>query len=235
MARLQILELPEGNSDDRPPFILVVDQANEATIDSLKRQAAIPDQPMAYHPVAEQIGARAVFVFEETIAIPANEVPLDENGQPLFLKVHVEGEFTKLRGQAKEEIARVQDEILDRRQAILDTQRLADERTDVARDMHRLANHKAALLDALGMDRTRDWDDIRNAAAGLRKQRDAQAEASERVRRIHKPVIYKGEEICWECSAYDFVGQTTDNSPVAYAQCAALRALDGDTERSPEE
>lgn len=41
---------------------------------------------------------------------------------------------------------------------------------------------RASLADALGVDRLRDWDDIRNTAAGLRKERDAQAEVLERVR-----------------------------------------------------
>lgn len=35
------------------------------------------------------------------------------------------------------------------------------------------SERKAALLDALGMDQTRDWDDILNAARGLRGQLDA--------------------------------------------------------------
>lgn len=36
-----------------------------------------------------------------------------------------------------------------------------------------LAHHKATLLDALGMDPLRDWDDIANAARGIRRERDA--------------------------------------------------------------
>lgn len=47
---------------------------------------------------------------------------------------------------------------------------------------------KAALLDALGMDPTRDWDDIRNAAAGIREQRDTQAAELERLRAGEEPV-----------------------------------------------
>lgn len=72
MARLQILELPEGSGDDRTPFVLVVDEYVP------QRYILDPDQS---HPepvdlfagVAEQIGARAVLVFEETIDIPAND------------------------------------------------------------------------------------------------------------------------------------------------------------------
>lgn len=79
MARLQILELPEGDGDDRPPFILVIDQADEATTASLGPTPP-PDtlsplegaQRALGVSVAEQIGARAVLVFEDTIDIPAN-------------------------------------------------------------------------------------------------------------------------------------------------------------------
>ena len=74
MASLQILELPEGSSDDRPPFVLVVDQmpANDAAFEALRCDLGFA--------TAEQIGARAVLVFEETIDIPANDPPpgLDE-------------------------------------------------------------------------------------------------------------------------------------------------------------
>ncbi|MGQ3551707.1 hypothetical protein [Streptomyces rochei] len=68
MARLQILELPEGSGDERPPFILVVDQmpTDETDFESLRRDLTDGN-------LAEKIGARAVLVFEETIDIPAND------------------------------------------------------------------------------------------------------------------------------------------------------------------
>jgi hypothetical protein len=209
MARLQILELPEGAGDDRPPFALIVDEMDPDATEAVTAAGLT---------TAELIGARAVLVFEDTIDIPANEVTLDENGQPLFLKVHVQGEFEQLREQAKEEIAKVQDEILDRREAILDGHRLAQERTDIARDMDRLTKCRDELADALGMDRLRDWDDIRNAATGIRKQRDSQAAAIERVRQIHFKQLqddrYEDTGLCasdaddWPCPtarALDFV------------------------------
>ncbi|MFE0470489.1 hypothetical protein ACFW2V_02585 [Streptomyces sp. NPDC058947] len=69
MARLQILELPEGSNDERPPFILVVDQVptSEAGFDALRRDLGTPGD------LLERIGARAVLVFEDTIDIPAND------------------------------------------------------------------------------------------------------------------------------------------------------------------
>lgn len=67
MARLQILELPEGAGDDRPPFILVIDQADYDSLSSLS--AALE----GWQNVKDQIGARAVLVFEDAIDIPAND------------------------------------------------------------------------------------------------------------------------------------------------------------------
>ncbi|WP_218108699.1 hypothetical protein [Streptomyces sp. EN16] len=67
---MQILELPEGAGDDRPPFILVVDGYTR------QRYILGPDQPDPideFDGIAEKIGARAVLVFEDTIDIPAND------------------------------------------------------------------------------------------------------------------------------------------------------------------
>jgi hypothetical protein len=198
MARLQILELPEGANDDRPPFLLVVDQADEATADDIVRWPSN---------IAERTGARHVLVFEGTVDIPANDTS------------------AYIQQAAEETGATIGDAIRD-----VIAQHLADERTDIARDMDRLAKWKNELLDALGMDHTRDWDDIRNAAAGIRKKSDVQGAAIERVRQLHQPVDYRGTTICRECSAY--AGQSTDNAPVAHDQCGTLRAIDGVPEQS---
>ncbi|CAL9650007.1 hypothetical protein [Streptomyces sp. enrichment culture] len=69
MARLQILELPEGNGDDRPPFILVVDECVPQRI-ALGATAAFGDY---WQDLADKIGARGVIVTPETIDIPAND------------------------------------------------------------------------------------------------------------------------------------------------------------------
>lgn len=71
MARLQILQLPEGGGDDRPPFVLVIDQYQA------QRYILGPDQPEPVGELdglAEKIGARAVLGFQETIDIPANDL-----------------------------------------------------------------------------------------------------------------------------------------------------------------
>jgi len=64
MARLQILELPSGINDDRPPFLLVIDQVAPEMVDAITGQERAS---------AELIGARAILSFEETVHIPAND------------------------------------------------------------------------------------------------------------------------------------------------------------------
>lgn len=66
MARLQILQLPEAASDERPPFALIVDQATEMTMRALGNGGT--------RTAAGMIGARAVLLFEDTIEIPANDL-----------------------------------------------------------------------------------------------------------------------------------------------------------------
>lgn len=108
MARLQILELPEGSSDDRPPFVLVVDQVprNGLASNALRRDLADND-------IATRTGARAVLVFEDTIDIPANDVAVDQNGQPLFHVAHIEGDTERIRTLVQDEIRRTQGKITD--------------------------------------------------------------------------------------------------------------------------
>jgi hypothetical protein len=105
MARLQILELPEGSGDDRPPFVLVVDQAptDEAAFDAIRRDLLTDGD------LAPRIGARAVLVFETTIDIPANEVPVDPDGYPV--KLRIEPDFETFREQVQEEILYAQGKV----------------------------------------------------------------------------------------------------------------------------
>ncbi|MGW0905026.1 hypothetical protein [Streptomyces sp. NPDC002853] len=104
MARIQILELPEGSSDDRPPFVLVIDET------APQRYILGADTTWRDHwqDIADKIGARGVIVTPDTVDIPANDVPVDENGHPLFFKVHVEGEFERFREQLRDEIRKAQ-------------------------------------------------------------------------------------------------------------------------------
>lgn len=184
MARLQILELPEGAGDDRPPFLLVVDQVprDEPAFEALRRDLADND-------IASRTGARAVLIFEDTIDIPANDTTAYLSGS-LPADAHYEVTID----EQPVDWSRV-NETQARAAGAL---RLAQERTDIARDMDRLAKRKHELLDALGMDHTRDWDDIRNAARGLRRERDAQGEALEQVRAARERIARsRGVDAIW--------------------------------------
>lgn len=153
MARLQILELPEGSGDERPPFVLVVDQMPK---DDSAFEALRCDLGFA---TAQQIGARAVLVFEDTIDIPANDT-------------------TAYLQQGAEETGATIGKIT----STFSAQMLADERTDIARDMDRLAKRRDELADALGMEPGNNWDDIRNTAAEFRSELVRSENARERLR-----------------------------------------------------
>jgi hypothetical protein len=76
MARLQILQLPEGAGDDRPPFILVIDQYQPLRyVMAPGMDEQVVDE---FEGLAEEIGARGVLVFRETVEIPANEPQIFE-------------------------------------------------------------------------------------------------------------------------------------------------------------
>ncbi|MEU4051238.1 hypothetical protein AB0F09_18825 [Streptomyces olivaceus] len=64
MARLQILELPTGADDDRPPFLLIVDQVDDELAEDIARW---PDD------IAKRTGAQHVLCFPGTVDIPAND------------------------------------------------------------------------------------------------------------------------------------------------------------------
>lgn len=115
MARLQILELPEGANDERPPFVLVVDQVptDEAGFEALRRDLNTPGD------LIERIGARAVLVFETTVDIPANEVSIGPDGYPVRLAV--EGDFEQFRDQVQDEIRKAQAQVA---QALREARRL---------------------------------------------------------------------------------------------------------------
>ncbi|MGO4630510.1 hypothetical protein AB4225_06135 [Streptomyces sp. 2RAF24] len=88
MARLQILELPEGVGDERPPFVLIVDEyVPQRYVTAVGAEFKTRDP---FDGVAERIGARAVLAFEETIEIPANEVVIDPAGYPVQVQIEAD-------------------------------------------------------------------------------------------------------------------------------------------------
>lgn len=100
MARIQILELPEGTDDDRPPFVLVVDQCEGVALELVETIES------HWKRVGQQIGAQGTLIFMETVDIPANDVPVDPDGYPL--KIRVEGDFEKFHEQVQDEILKAQ-------------------------------------------------------------------------------------------------------------------------------
>jgi hypothetical protein len=77
---LQILQLPEGASDDRPPFVLVVDQHFPLRYVHGLGGEREPEPVDEFAGVADQIGARGVLIFREPVEIPANDpLPVPED------------------------------------------------------------------------------------------------------------------------------------------------------------
>ncbi|MCX5407500.1 hypothetical protein OHA37_27005 [Streptomyces sp. NBC_00335] len=95
MARIQILELPSGVDEERPPFILVVDQWEAIDVDAYQVITSYWDA------FGEKIGARGVLFAECTVGIPANEALIGPDGYPL--RFQVEGDFTRFREQVEEQ------------------------------------------------------------------------------------------------------------------------------------
>ncbi|MGW2708062.1 hypothetical protein ACWC4J_03565 [Streptomyces sp. NPDC001356] len=148
MARLQILQLPEGVDDSRPPFALVVDQC---AADRWVSRPGNGDHLMSarWREAAELLGARGVIVTAETVEIPANEVPLPE---PLELVAEREGALDDERRDRRAE--------LKLKEFAEATYREALDRMD-------------SITDALGFDRLRDWDEIVSA---IKRQRQIAAD-----------------------------------------------------------
>ncbi|AYD81693.1 hypothetical protein SEA_KROMP_92 [Streptomyces phage Kromp] len=69
MPRIQILPLPEGASDERPPFALVIDQVPADTLDAFRTL----DVTTGADATADSLGARTILMFADTIEIPAND------------------------------------------------------------------------------------------------------------------------------------------------------------------
>ncbi|MFE9432332.1 hypothetical protein ACFYNA_15240 [Streptomyces sp. NPDC006640] len=112
MARLQILELPEGANDERAPFVLVID---EATTDP-EGQLVLASSD--FEGTCQRIGARAVLVFEETIEIPANDTSAylsSEGGDGTTVgsvHVRVEPDFEQFHERVQDEIRKAQGELV---------------------------------------------------------------------------------------------------------------------------
>jgi hypothetical protein len=166
MARIQILELPtEHHGDDMTTPFLLVVDQCEPQRIPLSEGVTWQDPWQA---VADQAGARGVIVVPDTIEIPVSNVPpyLDDVEQSTP--------------------SRVDDRAI---QAEAKLKAFAEARHAVEQE------RKATLTDALGMDRTRDWDDIVNAARGILRAREADQLAIQRVRNLpEQPEIMNAQQ-----------------------------------------
>jgi hypothetical protein len=93
MARLQILQIPQGAGDDQPPFILVIDeyQPRRYMLGNGQTEQLVDE----FEGIAERIGARAILTFVETVDIPANEI--GRQVEPLLRVGEFEGDEEILR------------------------------------------------------------------------------------------------------------------------------------------
>lgn len=108
MARIQILELPmvHRGDDTETPFALIIDQAGPSLVDEtgLLREGLQQN-------LREQLGARAVLVFEETVDIPANELTLthvQEAADGNIVRLRVEPDLDGFTDKVMAEVAKAQ-------------------------------------------------------------------------------------------------------------------------------
>ncbi|WP_435209587.1 hypothetical protein [Streptomyces sp. bgisy034] len=101
MPRIQILELPMVHVGDyvETPFAVIIDEATEETFQSLAfGTTTAPDgteRPL-YENIKEQLGARAILAFAETIEIPANG---DHPPESQAVHIHVDGDLDAVRSE----------------------------------------------------------------------------------------------------------------------------------------
>lgn len=199
MARLQILQLPEGSSDERALFALVVDQCEPQRLVLGMGGAQWRDQ---WNDIAERIGARAVIVMPDTVEIPANEVTLPE---PLELvadaelrhdldemrrsyegacktiaDMHAAATGRSGRGPNRgvvEDVADVRARMLAAEESLTNEQRARAEaeaklKAFAEAQQREFVDHMDAVTDALGLDRLRDWNEIIQAVRTFRSAAD---------------------------------------------------------------
>lgn len=117
MARLQILELPEGAGDDRPPFVLVVDECQPQRI-VVGIDSTWQDH---WQQLADQVGARGVIVTPDTIDIPANDLTLthvQEAADGNVIRLRVEPDLEGFTETVMTEVAKAQAEVMDARRGV---------------------------------------------------------------------------------------------------------------------
>jgi hypothetical protein len=214
MARLQILELPEGASDDRAPFVLVIDQA-EPALDPFGAEEApsFPDD------LAEKIGARAVLVFETTADIPANDTPLSP--------APIEGTFRGIAEQIQAGSRYIAERYGDQPAGQYDSGGVPPPQWRLDHELAQRRDFITRLSAALGIKGDNPAIDFVELARTLRSDHDAKQARMEAAAQLHQHVEHRGQTICGHCSAWDGTEYgSTDNSPVLWP-CDTIKALTG--------
>lgn len=174
MARLQILELPEGPDDTRPPFVLVVDESAPQRVIIGMDHGRVRDH---WQDAADQIGARGAIVTAETVEIPANDVSVEFREG---LQEHL-GEMYETARRSLSETETLGHKLLQRAENAEGRSRAMEVQRDRARlaaeaklqafaeeQQREFANRMDEITEALGLDRLRDWDEIVSAAKRVR-------------------------------------------------------------------
>jgi phosphoglycolate phosphatase-like HAD superfamily hydrolase len=200
MARLQILELPEGDDDSRPPFVLVVDETVPQRVIIGVDHGAVPDY---WQRVAAEIGARGVIVTPETVEIPANDVSAEfreglqqslaelyesarrslSESETLGHKLLQRAERAEAERVAADNMLRAvcevfggphQDPVVKARETLARAKAAEEKLAALGKqDTERMDQ----VTDALGLDRLRDWDEIVSA---IKRQRQIDVDGGHR-------------------------------------------------------
>lgn len=223
MARIQILELPAGPGDERPPFALVIDQCQP------QRYMLDPDHVDQFvgpfDGVAEQIGARAVLVFAETIDIPDNGSTPTGYSELLTLDAApAETVDTALAVLVLDTLGLDLTEGQPVPAFALDNACRQLAKSEAARKHMRAERTamRARLREALGLDND-EGIDVLAAARDMAQELGQKREAIRSIIHLHRGESHEGQAICVECSAYDG-WTTTGNEPVGYP-CDTVRRI----------
>lgn len=235
MPRLQILQLPEGASDDRAPFVLVIDQVDD------EAAADIAHWP---NDIATRIGARHVLCFPESVDIPANEILVGPDGL-LPLRVQIEPDFDQFREQVQAEATAASGVLAGARYVAeqyggqtegrsYDDGAAPSLRWRLDSELAQRRNFVAQLGDALGLDNDPAINLV-EAAREIRLDRDAKTDRMQTAAQLHPRIEHRGQTICGHCSAWDGPQyDSTDNSPIEWP-CDTIKALTGYTEETTPE
>lgn len=224
MARLQILELPEGAGDDQPPFVLVVD---EWDVDTLETNTMLTEYWDAF---GKKIGAQGVLFVDRTIDIPANDTSAYRPNNGASNEVTLKLGDHDVRSAIAADMQRNRDahdkdaELRAANECISRLNAERDEARQWARHGYEIGQKHCGWSDHGFAPAwlTEGWPPHIDSCENL-KHAAALDEALCSIRSVHAPVEHRGQIICKECSGLDPEGRSTDNASVLHEQCPTSR------------